>query len=196
MYFEVTMLILFLIQFYSCVYGSTNAAEHPFRRLDDDHVIQLKCTAEASRTAYHTRDEKWTNSRALATYGYQALGCLERDGVATVGWYNDRTQNLIVAHRGTNIYEPNNIFEDLGIVEAAVREDVRSLSSIPDHRAFTSLLTRTVQGHIADFMNDTRFSIARLSGRDKLIVDRILNFDLLYNSAVNTYQTGGGVFGA
>jgi hypothetical protein len=173
------MIILFLIQFCSCVYGSSNtsvAVEHPFRRLDEDHVIQLKCAAEASRTAYHPRDEEWINSRALATYGYKPLRCLERGGVATVGWYNDRTQNLIVAHRGTNIYEPNNIFADLGIVEAAVREDVRSLSATPDHRAFTSLLTSTVQGHIADFMNDARFSITRLSGRDKLIVDRILIF--------------------
>jgi hypothetical protein len=177
------------------------SAEHPFNQVDEDHKKNLVCAGEASRVAYcpHTLSDESENLRSR---GYSCVGyCTEKDGVFSVGFYNDRTNNLIVAHRGTVISEIDNLFADLGILEAAVRENeyrktknIRSLTQIPEHSAFTEFSTLHVQGHIATFLG-RRVSISSLGGADSLVVNRVLNFNCLYNSAINAYQTGWGVCG-
>lgn len=173
------------------------AEDHPFRNLDEDHRKILECSAEASQKAYHSDERNpWNLSRNLQDRGYVPVSyCPEKNGVFTVGWYNDRTHNLIVAHRGTVINNSENLFSDLGIVEAAVRVVAGNHKIIPDHRGFTELLTQIAREHIAEFCGDEDFSLSRLSSAEKLIVDRILNFDLVYNSFVNTYQTRGALTG-
>lgn len=186
-------LLIFLL-----VSGILNAAEeHPFRNLDQDHRGILECSAEASQKAYHSDERNsWNISRNLQARGYNPVYCCpENAGVFTIGWYNDRIHNLIVAHRGTVISNPNNLFSDLGIVEAAVRVDVENSMLVPEHRAFTQLLTKIARDHIAEFFDDPEFSLANLTSVEKLIVDRVLNFDLVYNGFINTYQTGGAIAG-
>ncbi|CAO5683020.1 MAG: hypothetical protein HEEMFOPI_01866 [Holosporales bacterium] len=176
------------------------SAEHPFNQVDADHKKNLACAGEASRVAYYS-DSLEDKSVDLKKNGYACVEyCREKNGVFSIGYYNDRTNNIIVAHRGTVISEPNNLFADLGVLEAIVRENEcisnpSSLSKIPEHSAFTALLTHHVQRHIALFLGDRTFSISSLVGAEKLLVDRILNFNHLYNSVINTYQTGWGLGG-
>lgn len=170
---------------------------HPFDDLDSDQRIQLECSAEASRTVYHPNGENpWYESTKLTDRGYEPLFyCSENLGVFTTGWYNDRTHSLIIAHRGTCIDNPENLFADLGIIEAAVRESAGNITQIPSHGDFTKLLTQLVQDHLADFFNNPNFLLSNLSSAEQLIVNRILKFNLLYNSTINAYQTGGGLIG-
>jgi hypothetical protein len=170
---------------------------HPFNDLEQDQKNLLESSAEASRTAYYPQGTiPWYESRKLIDRGYFPLDCCsEKAGVFTVGWYNEISHNLIVAHRGTNVNNPDNLFSDLGIVEAAVRVDTGNAALVPDHRSFTKVLTSLVQQHIGDFLGNSGFTISDLSSAEKIIVDRILNFDRLYNSVINTYQTGGGIVG-
>lgn len=103
-------ILIYLTTCIQSIYGS-----------DEETRMRIYKATVASQAAYRDSNLE-SHRRRLSDQGYSVAGLRERNGVALTFGYNDRSNDILIALRGTVITEPDNLYADLGIVDAAVRE--------------------------------------------------------------------------